>query len=40
MDPDWSPMNFEEVADAIDIEDNQVGGADDDSRLTIYRQHG
>ena len=41
MDRDWSPMQFEEVADTIDTEDNQRGGADDDSRLTIiYRQRG
>ena len=40
MDRDWSPMQFEEVADKIDTEDNLRGGADDDSRLTIYRQHG
>ena len=40
MDRDWSPMHFEEVADTIDTEDNKHGGADDDSRLTIHRQHG
>ena len=28
-------MQFEEVADTIDTEDNQRGGADDDSRLAL-----
>ena len=39
IDKAWSPMNFEDVADAIDEEDNQLSG-DAQERITKYRQYG
>ena len=39
MDKDWSPMNFEEVADTIDEEDNEISG-DGSEKLKKYKRHG
>ena len=39
MEKDWSPMNFEEVADTIDEEDNQMSG-DGKERLVKYKRTG
>ena len=39
IDKAWSPMNFEQVADTIDEEDNQLSG-DAQERITKYRHYG
>ena len=39
MEKDWSPMNFEEVADTIDEEDNEISG-DGREKLKKYKRHG
>ena len=39
IDKDWSPMNFEDVADAIGEEDNELSG-DAQERITKYRHYG
>ena len=36
LDRNWSPMNFEEVADSVDTEDNELGEGDNEE----YRKHG
>ena len=35
----WSPLNFEEVADLVDREDNELGESDNEDLLE-YRKHG
>ena len=39
MEKDWSPMNFEEVADTIDEEDNRMSG-DGKEKLVKYKRTG
>ena len=38
LDTNWSPMNFEAVADDIDKEDTSFSGKDE--QLTKYRHYG
>ena len=39
LDKNWSPMLFEEIADVIDKEYNEIGDSNDEE-LTMYKKHG
>ena len=36
LDKNWSPMPFEEIADVIDKEGNEIGNSND-KELTMYK---